>query len=199
MISATNILAVNMTYVNADFSDIAYRFKKLPRHVAYKHMAAAMKRALRKARAVQVLKEVCRERLNLRGTVVTKAPPKRKKDGTFQKGWNRRRRGGDFLQAIDVYSSKPKFGKDPRPLVAKVGWKYGPESHKAIWLEYGTRGGIEPRRMAEEAFMRIRGSAMAGMKDEMIHALGKAVKDLGQAKDPKKRKLAATIKAGGTW
>ena len=199
MISATNILAVNMTYVDAGFSDIAYRFKQLPRHVAYKHMAAAMKRALRKARAVPTLKEVCREKLNLRGTVVTKDPPKRNKEGKFKKGWNRRRRGGDFLKAIDVYSSKPKFGKDPRPLVAKVGWKYGPESKKAIWLEFGTKRGVAPRRMAEETFMRIRGSAMAGMQAEMLIALDRAAKDLGQAKDPKKRKLAATIKAGGTW
>ena len=199
MISATNILAVNMTYVDADFSDIAYRFKQLPRHVAYKHMAAAMKRALRKSRAVPTLKEVCRERLNLRGTVVTKDPPKRNKEGKFKKGWNRRRRGGDFLKAIDVYSSKPKFGKDPRPLVAKVGWKYGPESHKALWLEFGTKGGIAPRRMAEETFIRIRGGAMAGMKAEMLYALSKAAKDLGQAKNPRKRNKNATIKAGGTW
>ena len=40
---------------------------------------------------------------------------------------------------------------------------------------------------------------MAGMKGELVYALSKAVKDLGQAKDPKKRKLAARIIAGGTW
>jgi hypothetical protein len=162
-------------------------------------MAAAMKRALRKARAEQTLKAVCRERLNLRGTVITKDPPKRNKQGKFKKGWNRRRRGGDFLKDIGVYSSKPKFGKDVRPLVAKVGWKYGPQSLKAIWLEFGTRGGVKPHRMAEEAFMRIRGVAMAGMRDEMLHALDKAAKDLGKAKDPEKRNPNATPIPKGAW
>jgi hypothetical protein len=199
MITATNILSVNMTYVDASFADIAYRYKQLPRHVAYKHMAAAMKRAIRKAQGVQTLKQVCRERLNLKGTVVTKDPPKRTKAGTFKKGWNRRRRGGEFLKAIAVVSSKPKGGKNPRPLVAKIGWRYGEQSKKAIWLEFGTSRGVKPRRMAEETFMRIRGPAMAGMKGELVYALSKAVKDLGQAKDPKKRKLAARIIAGGTW
>ena len=199
MITATNILAVNMTYVDASFADIAYRFKQLPRHVAYKHMAAAMKRALRKARAEQTLKAVCRERLNLKGTVIDNSRPKRNKAGQYKKGWNRRRRGGDFLAAIGVYSSKPKFGKDPRPLVAKVGWKYGPQSHKALWLEFGPKNGIEPRRMAEETFTRIRGAAMSAMKAEMLYALDQAKKDLGRAKDPAKRKSGTTPRAGGTW
>lgn len=198
MITATNILSVNMTYVDASFADIAYRYKQLPRHVAYKHMAAAMKRAVRKANGVQTLKQVCRERLNLKGTVVTKDPPKRTKAGAFKKGWNRRRRGGEFLKAIDVVSSKPKGGKNPRPLVVKVGWKYGVESKKALWLEFGTKH-VTPRRMAEETFNRIRGPAMGNMKSELLAALEKAVKDLGQAKDPAKRNRNATPIAGGAW
>lgn len=198
MITATNILSVNMTYVNSSFADIAARYKALPRHVAYKHMAAAMKRAVRKAQGVQVLKQVCRERLNLKGTVVTKDPPKRDKAGQFKKGWNRRRRGGDFLKAIAVTSSKPKGGKNPRPLVVKVGWKYGEQSKKALWLEFGTKH-VEPRRMAEETFNRIRGTAMANMRSELLAALEKAARDLGQAKDPAKRKPGTTPIAGGAW
>ena len=47
--------------------------------------------------------------------------------------------------------------------------------------------------------MRIRGSAMAGMQAEMLIALERAARDLGKAKDPKKRKLGTTPLAGGTW
>ena len=199
--TGTNIFAVNWnaTFTDDEIADVAYRFTQLRRHDAYKHLAAAMKRAMKQVNAVQTLKAVCREKLNLKGTVKVEAKDAVRDDrGQFKKKWARRRRGSMFLKDIDIIYRKPRFGKDGRPMTVKVGWKYGTESKKAIWLNDGTPT-IQPRRMVEATMVRIKGPALAAMKVEMLKALDAAVRDLGHAKDPKKRTKYAVGKAGGTW
>jgi hypothetical protein len=71
--------------------------------------------------------------------------------------------------------------------VATLGYKYGTESKKAIFLEYGTSRGIEPRRMVEKAMKMIHGPLLAALGTAMVHALNKAAEEIKSGKNPGKK------------
>jgi hypothetical protein len=63
-------------------------------------------------------------------------------------------------------------------VIGALGYKAGPESRKAIWLEFGTKKGIEPRKMIEKTMQEYDGPVKAILLTEMANALEKAAKEL---------------------
>jgi hypothetical protein len=76
-----------------------------------------------------------------------------------------------------------------------LGYKAGPESRKAIWLQFGTASGVRPYDMIGKT-MREFGPVAAGkLADEMSKALEKAAAERASGANPgmSKRGIAAGI------
>ena len=67
-----------------------------------------------------------------------------------------------------------------------LGYKAGPESRKAIWLQYGTRGGIQPVLMIEKTMREFGQVAAADLAREMANALVEAADEVAGGKNPGK-------------
>ena len=67
--------------------------------------------------------------------------------------------------------------------VAGLGYKYGVESKKAIWLEFGTTH-IEGRKMMERTFDQIKGQVASKLKQNLAESLERAVAEIGSGKNP---------------
>jgi hypothetical protein len=65
-----------------------------------------------------------------------------------------------------------------------VGYKAGFESRKALWLEFGTSRGIEPRKIMDRFRRQYGGPAAAKLAKEMRAALEKAASEMASGKNP---------------
>lgn len=142
------------------------RFAALPRHIAKKHLQAAMKRTMKDG--VPVLRAL--------------TPPTGVRRGRMRKG--EKRTTGALRRAV---TTKAKYiGRNKDGLVyGIVGYKAGHESRKAIWLEFGTKR-IQPRRMIEQFRQQYGGPSLAKLTTEMAAALEKGAKELAAGKNPGK-------------
>lgn len=171
-----------------DLGALVQRFEKLPRHIAKKHLLSAMKKAIKASNGVQVLKS-----LTPRGKPsYARGATKRDARGAFVAGSGRMRRTNGALRKAVTVKAKYLGRNTDGIALAALGYKYGAESKKAIWLEFGTSRGIEPRRMAERATKQISGTVKTQLLKEMLHALEKAPKELGY--NPTR-----VYSKGGTW
>lgn len=149
------------------------RYRQLPRHVARKHLKAAMKRTVKGG--VPVLKKLTPkgDPTNKRNAVTRNAK------GQFEKGSGKkiRVRGGALRRAVTskaAWIGKAKAGF----VVGVVGYRGGLQSRKAIWLEYGTNR-LTPRAIIPK-FVAAYGKPQAKeLAREMRKALGAAARDLG--------------------
>lgn len=169
------MIFLDTAVMRGDLGAIIARFDKLPKHIAKKHLLASMKKAIKVSNGVQVLKS-----LTPRGKPsYAKAGAKRDDRGRYVAGSGKwRRTNGALRKAVQVRAKYLGTNKAGRA-VAALGYKYGTESRKAIWLEFGTRKGIDPRRMAERATKKIAGGVKAQLLQAMLDALEKAPKELG--------------------
>lgn len=155
----------------AELQAIMNRFAELPRHIAKKHLQAAMKRTVKDG--VPALKAVT---------------PKRKSRVVFGRNKTtgeytaQRVKGGAMRRSV---TSRAKYvGKNGYGTVyGVVGYKAGPESRKAIWFVDGTRT-INPRAIMEQFHARYDGSAINKLTAEMANALEKATRELASGKNP---------------
>lgn len=137
------------------------KFAELPRSVARKHLQAAMRRTIKDA--VPVLRSVTPPIGGTRG---------RRKKGVRATGALRR----------SVTTKAKYIGKTSSGAVyGVVGYKASFESRKAIWLQYGTSRGIQPRRMLEQLEQAYAGPSLEKLKTELAAALEKAAADLGRS------------------
>ena len=159
------------------------RYNELPRHIAKKHLKAAMKRAGKPA--VPILK---------------KNTPKRKSFVRLGGGRGggeytaERVRGGGLRRAA-TFVSKYK-GKNKDGVVFGVaGYRYGEQSRKGIWLQFGTKRGILPRRMIEKTTQQAKSIVGGNLEAEMAKALEKAAVELAAGMNPgmSKAGLAAGV------
>jgi len=132
------------------------RFDALPRYIAKKHLKAVMKRAGKTA--VPVLK--------------SNTPVGR---GTLTP--NGRRSGSGGLRRAATVKSYQKGKNKEAVIIGVLGYRYGWESRKAIWLEYGTSRGIEPRQMVGKTMASWSGPTKEVLTSEMRKALAAAVKE----------------------
>ncbi len=166
------MISLNWRGMNGQIGALMGRFNELPRHIAKKHLKAAMKRATKDG--VPVLKK-----LTPKGKPKnTRAALKRGAGGRFVQGSGKkmRVRGGALRRAV---TSKAKYiGRNRDGVVyGVVGYKAGAESRKAIWLEFGTSR-ITARDFMEKFRKAYGGPAAKTLAREMKKALGAAAREL---------------------
>ena len=140
------------------------RYADLPRHIAKKHLQAAMRRTLKDG--VPVLRSF--------------TPPVGARRGRRKKG--ERGTTGKLRRSV---TTKAKYvGKNADGYVwGVVGYKYGIESKKALWLDEGTKY-IAPRRIMEQFRSAYNGPAIKVLCQEMAAAFEKAVKEKESGQNP---------------
>lgn len=148
------------------------RFNELPRYIGKKHLLAAIKRTGKDG--VKVLKA---------------NTPK----GRARRSGEKVTRGGALRRAATMKAQYRGRNRDGYAL-GMLGYKYGTESRKAIWLEYGTTK-IEPRRMVARTMEQWRGPATAKLTQELAAAFEKAVNEVKAGINPgmSKRGMAAGL------
>lgn len=164
-----SLIWCNWDQVSGEVGALMQRYAALPRHIAKKHLKASMKRALRPG--VPALK---------------KATPKRKTFVRF--GQNvvsgeytaTKIKGGALRRAATAKSYYKGTNRDGYA-VGVLGYKYGTESRKAIWLEFGTDR-IKPRGIVRGVMQSFKPQAQANLLKEMTAALENAAKELASGK-----------------
>jgi len=68
-------------------------------------------------------------------------------------------------------------------VVGVLGYKYGPQSRKAIYLEFGTKY-VRPRGIVAGVMQAYKGKAATNLSGEMAAALEKASQELAAGKNP---------------
>ena len=188
------MIRLNWEGMQGEMGAVMARLNALPRHIAKKHLLAVIKRVGKDG--VKVLKKNTPKG----GTKTVRSALKRGDGGRFVKGSGKKLqvRGGALRRAAMVKSKYQGRNKDGYAY-GVLGYKYGTESRKAIWLEYGTSRGIQPRRMVEKAFREWGGPAKKTLVAEMRKALDKAVRELESGMNPgmSKRGLAAGVRPIG--
>jgi len=157
--------------VEEEIQSLIDRYAALPRHIAKKHLQAAMKQTLKDG--VPILRSV--------------TPPLGVRRGRRRKGAfvPQNKSTGELRRAV---TTKSKYiGRNADGVVyGVVGYKAGFNSRKAIWLEYGTRRGIRPQQMIHRFMQQYGGPSLARLKTEMVNSLDKAAKEVAGGKNPGK-------------
>lgn len=143
-------------------------FRELPRHIARKHLKAAMRKVLRPA--VPILRK--------------NTPPLGTRRGRRKKG-EKPKSTGALRRAVTVRAGQTGTNKAYDAFVFGVlGYKAGPESRKAIWLQFGTSTGVRPFQMIEKTLAEFGPVAASRLAEEMGKALEKAAAELAGGKNP---------------
>ena len=176
------MISLNWEGMQGEIGALMARFNELPRHIAKKHLMAAMKRAMRDG--VPVLKSI---------TPVGKTRTIKASIVRGQMKENFKRRGGALRRAV---TTKAKYiGRNRDGLTyGVIGYKFGFESRKAIWLEFGTSRGVKPRNLIEQFRARYGGPAATRLAAEMARAYEKAARELESGMNPTR-----VYSAGGSW
>lgn len=170
-------LNVNWEELLGESRAIANRFRELPAHIGKKHLVASMRKAVRDVKGPQILRK--------------NTPPLNTKRGRKAKG--AKRSSGALRKAVMVKAKWIGRNRDGAAF-AGLGYKWGTESQKAIWLEFGTTH-IKARKMAELTYEQIKGPARAALSKNLVEALDKAVAEL--ARNPGMSKRGTSMGVGG--
>lgn len=173
------MITLNWDGMEGEIGAIMARYAELPRHIAKKHLQAAMKRAMKDG--VPVLKSVTPKG----GTRQRRSAVTRNARGQFQAGSGKIRqvRGGALRRAV---TTKSKYiGRNRDGMVyGVVGYRAGMESRKAIWLEFGTSRGVKPKDIISRFKQMYGGPAAKNLANEMRAAFEKAVAELASGMNP---------------
>lgn len=172
------MISLNWKTVEGEIGALMQSYAELPRHIAKKHLQAAMRRALKEG--VPVL----RKNTPKGGTKVVRSAKTRNSRGQFTAGSGKLRkvRGGALRRAVTTRAKYIGRNKDG-VVVGTLGYKAGTESKKAIWLEFGTSRGLEPRRMVQRSMAEIAPRTSKKLAGEMALALEKAAKEVAGGKN----------------
>lgn len=148
--------------------DLMNAYRALPRHIAKKHLKAAMRRVLKPA--VRILRK--------------NTPPLGTRRGRRKKG-ERRRSSGALRRAVTVRTGQSGNNQAFDAFVFGVlGYKASFESRKAIWLQFGTSGGVKAYRMIENTLAEFGPVAASMLAEEMAAGLEKAAAELASGRNP---------------
>ena len=143
-------------------------YRELPRHIARKHLGAAMRRVLRPG--ISILRR--------------NSPPLGVTRGRRKKGAKARSTGA-LRRAATVRVGQTGTNKAFDAFVYGVlGYKAGMESRKAIWLEFGTGNGVRSFSMMKKTVAEFGPVAASKLAAEMAAALEKAANEVGGGKNP---------------
>lgn len=160
-----------------DIDAIMGRYSSLPAHIAKKHLKAALGRAVRPH--VKTLKAATPKgrRRMVRSAV------KRNERGQFLKGSGKKKNAaGALRRAATVRTGWKGTNKDGFAF-GVLGYKYGSESRKAIWLEFGTPN-VKPRMIVKRVYDGVKNVVMKTLKRELVLAFEKAAKELASGRNP---------------
>lgn len=154
------MISMDFNRFSRDVADAAQGFKKLPMHIGKKHMLAAMRASIRGAGGVQKLR--------------ANTPPVGMRRGRKKKG--EKRSTGELRRSVTTKAKWIGRNRDG-VAVAGLGYKYGWNSRKAIWNEYGTKWqkGVA---MMQRTFESIRQPIAARLASDMAAALEKAANEV---------------------
>lgn len=161
------MISLNFGSLSAQIGALASNYQELPRHIGKKHMMASMRRAIKAANGVARLR--------------ANTPPVGTRRGRRRKG-ERRLSTGALRRAVTTrarWIGNNKTGA----AVAGLGYKYGMESRKAIWHEFGTTR-MAARRMMDQTFNEIRGPVASRLVEELRVGLERAAAELASGKNP---------------
>jgi hypothetical protein len=143
-------------------------YRSLPRHIARKHLGAAMRRVLRPA--VPILRK--------------NTPPLGLRTGRRKKG-EKARSSGALRRAVTVRVGQTgRNGAFNSFVYGVLGYRAGLQSRKAIWLNFGTSRGLGAYEMIEKTMSEFGPVAANRLAEEMAKALEKAVKEDAAGKNP---------------
>lgn len=152
---------------NRHIRKLVAAFKKLPGHIARKHMKAAMGRVLRPA--IPLLR--------------ANTPPLGVRRGRRKKG-EKARSTGALRKAVAVRTGHTgRVGAFNSFVYAVLGYRASFESRKAIWLQYGTSGGVRSYDMIGRTMSQFGPVAAGKLAQELKVSLEKAAKDLAPGAD----------------
>ena len=160
------MISVNWDGFRGDVGSLVRAYSQLPRHIAKKHLVAAIRRTLRPG--VPILRSL--------------TPPTGVRRGRRKKGEGPKSTG-KLRKAV---TTKAKYvGRNADGFAyGVVGYRYGMESWKAIWLEFGTSRGIRARGMVQKFIQAYRGPSAAALADQLAIALERATRELESGKNP---------------
>lgn len=172
------MITLNWFTMNGQIGALMGRFHELPRHIAKKHLKAAIRRGLREG--VPILKK-----LTPKGKSYTyRQPIARNAQGRFLQGSGKKMRykAGGLRRSV---ATKAKYiGKNKNGVVyGTIGYRAGPESRKGLWLEFGTNR-IKPRQIMDRFRSAYRGPMSKLLVREMRNALEKAARELESGMNP---------------
>lgn len=158
------MITANFEQLDGEIGALVARFADLPRHIARKHLKAALRAAIKPA--VPILRK---------NTPPLNARRGRKKAGA-------KRSSGALRRSV-----KTVAGGRGLSAWACLGYKAGDESRKAIWLEFGTSDGIAPRDMVKKTVDSYSGKAKQLLAGKLAESLEKAAKELASGRNPGRR------------
>lgn len=154
------MIEVNWRQMSRDVADMAKAYQNLPGYLGKRHMVASMRRAIKEAGGVQKLR--------------ANTPPVGTRRGRRKKG-EKPRSTGSLRRAVATkgrWIGSYKSGA----AVAGLGYKFGAESRKAIWHEFGTTR-MKGIAMMQRTFHSIRGLVASKLTKEMAIGLENAARD----------------------
>ena len=151
------MITLNEAKLQREIADLAKSYQDLPKHIAKKHMVAAMRRSVMKSKGVSVLRQ--------------NTPPAGTRRGRRKKG-EKPRSTGEMRRSV---TTKAKWigNNTSGAAVAGLGYKYGMASRKAIWHEFGTSR-MKGIGMMQRTFDQIKGKVASLLAGELADALEKA-------------------------
>lgn len=171
------MINVNWAELLGEYRALAGRFEALPAHISKKHLVAALRKSMRDVKGPQLLRK--------------NTPPLNTKRGRRPAG---AKKSSGALRRSVIVKAKWIGRNKSGAAFAGLGYKYGPESRKAIWLEFGTTY-LAARKMAERTYNEIKGAAASKLSSNLRDALDKATAEL--AANPGMSKRGISMGLGG--
>lgn len=165
---------------DSDVAALMQSYAAMPRHIAKKHLLASMKAAIRNARGIQVLKSFTPKAK----TITVRGEAKRDARGRHVAGSQgmTKVKGGALRRAVTVNARYIGRNSDG-VAVAVLGYAWGRESKKAIWLEEGTRK-MQGRHMVRRAMAVIGPSLRSHLCKQLAAAIENANREIAKGKNP---------------
>lgn len=149
-----------------EIAELIGRFQALPSYMAKKHIVAALRAGVRDSGGTKVLRQL--------------TPPVNTRRGRRRKG--EKRSTGALRKAVMV-KAKWIGTYQTGAAVAGLGYRYGVESQKAIWHEFGTSR-MAARKMMERAYQTIREPVARKLSGNLAVALERAATELASGRNP---------------
>lgn len=166
------MIYMNSDSLNAQLGALVKVFDQFPKHIAKKHIGASMKRALKFA--IPILKANTPKGGGTKASVRDGKPVKRVRGGALRRA----------VVAKSKYIGTNKSGLT----IGTLGYKYGLDSRNAIWQEFGTAKGIQPKGFMAKTYDQVKDQIAGNLARELALAVEAAAKDLAPGVDQQYRR-----------